>query len=40
VHAIVEAELHQKIYEGRYPVMPVAVRQYGLPPASNRSSAP
>jgi hypothetical protein len=26
VRAIVEAELHQKIYEGRYPVMPVAVR--------------
>lgn len=33
VRAIVEAELHQKIYEGRYPVMPVAVRLYGLPPA-------
>lgn len=32
VRAIVEAELHQKIYEGRYPVMPVAVRKYGLPP--------
>jgi hypothetical protein len=32
VRAIVEAELHQRIYEGRYPVMPVAVRQYGLPP--------
>ena len=31
VHAIVEAELHQRIYEGRYPVMPVAVRKYGLP---------
>lgn len=31
VHAIVEAELHQRIYEGRYPVMPVAVRRYGLP---------
>lgn len=31
VRAIVEAELHQKIYEGRYPVMPVAVRRYGLP---------
>ncbi len=31
VHAIVEAELHQRIYEGRYPVMPVAVRTYGLP---------
>jgi hypothetical protein len=31
VRAIVEAELHQKIYEGRYPVMPVAVRKYGLP---------
>jgi hypothetical protein len=32
VRAIVEAELHQKIYEGRYPVMPVAVRKYGVPP--------
>ncbi len=32
VRAIVEAELHQRIYEGRYPVMPIAVRQYGLPP--------
>ena len=32
VRAIVEAELHQRIYEGRYPVMPVAVRCYGLPP--------
>jgi hypothetical protein len=32
VRAIVEAELHQKIYEGRYPVMPIAVRKYGLPP--------
>ncbi len=32
VRAIVEAELHQRIYEGRYPVMPVAVRRYGLPP--------
>ncbi len=32
VRAIVEAELHQRIYEGRYPVMPVAVRKYGLPP--------
>src|SRR5690242_3136717 len=31
VRAIVEAELHQKVYEGRYPVMPVAVRKYGLP---------
>lgn len=31
VRAIVEAELHQKIYEGRYPVMPVAVHKYGLP---------
>jgi hypothetical protein len=31
VRAIAEAELHQKIYEGRYPVMPVAVRKYGLP---------
>jgi hypothetical protein len=31
VRAIVEAELHQKIYEGRYPMMPVAVRKYGLP---------
>ena len=31
VCAIVEAELHQRIYEGRYPVMPVAVRKYGLP---------
>jgi hypothetical protein len=31
VRAIVEAELHQRIYEGRYPVMPVAVRKYGLP---------
>ena len=29
VRAIVEAELHQRIYEGRYPVMPVAVRKYG-----------
>lgn len=33
IRAIVEAELHQRIYEGRYPVMPVAVRKYGLPPA-------
>jgi hypothetical protein len=33
VRAIVEAELHQRIYEGRYPVMPVAVRKYGLPPS-------
>ncbi|HET9254611.1 MAG TPA: hypothetical protein VFO16_05340 [Pseudonocardiaceae bacterium] len=32
VRAIVEAELHQRIYEGRYPVMPIAVRRYGLPP--------
>ena len=31
VRAIVEAELHQRIYEGRYPVMPVAVTKYGLP---------
>ncbi|MGH3872757.1 MAG: hypothetical protein ACRDSR_14830 [Pseudonocardiaceae bacterium] len=31
VRAIVEAELHQRIYEGRYPVLPVAVRKYGLP---------
>jgi hypothetical protein len=31
VGAIVEAELHQRIYEGRYPVMPIAVRKYGLP---------
>jgi hypothetical protein len=31
VRAIVEAELHQKIYDGRYPVMPVAVRRYGVP---------
>ena len=31
VQAIVEAELHQRIYEGRYPVMPIAVREYGLP---------
>ncbi len=31
VRAIVEAELHQRIYEGRYPVMPVAVCKYGLP---------
>ena len=29
--AIVEAELHQRIYEGRYPVMPIAVRKYGPP---------
>lgn len=33
VRAIVEAELHQRIYEGRYPVMPIAVRKYGLPPS-------
>jgi hypothetical protein len=33
VRAIVEAELHQRIYEGRYPVMPVAVTKYGLPPS-------
>ncbi len=33
VRAIVEAELHQRIYEGRYPVMPIAVRKYGLPSA-------
>ncbi len=32
VRAIVEAELHQRIYEGRWPVMPVAVRKYGRPP--------
>jgi hypothetical protein len=32
VRAIVEAELHQKIYEGRYAVMPVAVRRYGSQP--------
>jgi len=32
VRAIVEAELHQRIYEGRYPVIPVAVTKYGLPP--------
>lgn len=31
VRAIVEAELHQRIYEGRYPVIPVAVTRYGLP---------
>ena len=31
VRAIVEVELHQRIYEGRYPVMPVAVTKYGLP---------
>jgi hypothetical protein len=31
VRAIVEAELHQRIYEGRYPVMPIAVRKYGPP---------
>ncbi|MGH4000807.1 MAG: hypothetical protein ACRDTJ_25470, partial [Pseudonocardiaceae bacterium] len=32
VRAIVEAELHQRIFEGRWPVMPVAVTKYGLPP--------
>ncbi|MGH3824548.1 MAG: hypothetical protein ACRDRA_17200 [Pseudonocardiaceae bacterium] len=32
VRAIVEAELHQRIYEGRYPVIPLAVSRYGLPP--------
>ena len=33
VRAIVEAELHQKIYEGRWAVMPVAVSRYGPPPS-------
>jgi hypothetical protein len=33
VRAIVEAELHQKIYEGRWAVMPVAVSKYGPPPS-------
>ncbi|MGH4024288.1 MAG: hypothetical protein ACRDRV_06855 [Pseudonocardiaceae bacterium] len=32
VRAIVEAELHQRIFEGRWGVMPVAVRKYGAPP--------
>ena len=32
VRAIGEAELHQRIFEGRWPVLPVAVRKYGLPP--------
>ena len=32
VHAIVEAEVHQRIYEGRYPVIPIAITKYGLPP--------
>ncbi|MDQ3600710.1 MAG: hypothetical protein M3408_05590 [Actinomycetota bacterium] len=32
VRAIVEAELHQRIFEGRWPVVPVAVRQHGPPP--------
>lgn len=29
VRAIVEAELHQRIYEGRWPVVPYAVTRYG-----------
>jgi type I restriction enzyme M protein len=32
LRATVEAELHQRIYEGRYPVIPIAVTRYGLPP--------
>lgn len=31
VRAIVEAELHQRIFEGRWAVMPVAVRRHGTP---------
>jgi hypothetical protein len=31
VRAIVEAELHQRIYEGRWPVLPWAVSRYGPP---------
>ncbi|MQA16214.1 MAG: hypothetical protein GEV09_19325 [Pseudonocardiaceae bacterium] len=32
VRAIVEAELHQRIFEGRWWVMPAAVRRHGPPP--------
>lgn len=39
VRAIVEAELHQRIYEGRYPVMPVAVRKYGPGPSGQASGS-
>lgn len=31
VRAIVEAELHQRIFEGRWAVVPVAVRRFGRP---------
>ncbi len=31
VRAIVEAELHQRVFEGRWPVVPAAVRQHGPP---------
>ncbi|MGH4019263.1 MAG: hypothetical protein ACRDT0_08510, partial [Pseudonocardiaceae bacterium] len=31
VRAIVEAELHQRIFEGRWPVVPAAVRKHGPP---------
>jgi len=33
VRAIVEAELHQRIFEGRWAVVPRAVREHGPPPA-------
>ncbi len=33
LRALVEAELHQRIYEGRWWVVPSAVRRYGEPPA-------
>ncbi|MDQ4094251.1 MAG: hypothetical protein M3143_12915 [Actinomycetota bacterium] len=32
VRAIAEAELHQRIFEGRWPVVPAAVTRYGPPP--------
>lgn len=39
VRAIVEAELHQKIYEGRWAVLPIAVTEYGPPPRSSTAAA-
>lgn len=32
LRALVEAELHQRIFEGRWWVLPSAVREYGEPP--------
>ncbi len=31
LRAIVEAEFHQRIFEGRWPIVPAAVREYGEP---------